>query len=113
MREGLLESHIRKMVKCQRAKRDLLVEAIQNEFGEQVRIAGVQAGLHLLIHIRWKASEGKLIQKAREAGIALQSASIFWNNPQQQEELSFLLHYGGMRPDHIPEAVHLLKKAWS
>ena len=113
MREGFLESHVRKMVKLQRDKRNLLMSSIRNEFGDKVLILGEHAGFHLFLHIQWETDEETLIRKARSIGIALQSTTEFWNDSFTPRGTHILMNYGGMQLEDIPEVIKQLKAAWA
>ncbi len=112
IREGFWERHVRKTVQLQRKKRNLLISALKNEFGDKLRILGANAGLHLLVQAKWPAPEDELINRAIKAGVVVQPASGFWSRLPAGENAAVLLNYGGMIPENIPAAIKLLGKAW-
>lgn len=111
-REGLLEKHVRKTIQQQRKKRNMLVSALKNELGNHIRIIGEHAGLHLLVQATWEITGEELINLAKQAGVSVQPTSDFRSWPQAEENGTVLLNYGGMKPEHIPIAVGLLREAW-
>ncbi len=112
MREGFWERHIRKTVQQQREKRNILVNVLQNEFGDTVNILGTQAGLHLLVQVKWPVTQEELISSAYKAGVGVQPISDFWSCSQNEKDNLVLLNYGGMVLEHIPAAIKLLRQAW-
>lgn len=112
MREGFWEKHVRKTVLHQRKKRNTLVNALRNEFGNKVHLLGFQGGLHLLLQAKWGLPEEELVNRASRAGVKVQPASAFYSSPCRGGNSTVLLNYGGMLLEHIPKAVRLLRRAW-
>lgn len=112
MKEGYWESHLRKMRKLQKLKRDALVNALTSEFGDRIAISGYQAGLHLLVRAKWQMEEGELIQRARQAGVGVYATSKYWNQNDNSQRGTILMNYGGIPLPQIPVAVKLLREAW-
>ncbi|MDR1914452.1 MAG: PLP-dependent aminotransferase family protein, partial [Clostridiales bacterium] len=61
MSDGHIEKHIRKIVRRQQKKRDLLVFALKSEFGNNLYVSGETAGLHLLVRANWATTEEELV----------------------------------------------------
>jgi GntR family transcriptional regulator/MocR family aminotransferase len=112
MREEYWEGHVRKTVRQQRKKRDRLVSALKGEFGDRVQIQGSQAGLHVLVQAKWRTTEAELVGRAARAGVKVQPTSVFWSGSPSGGHATVLLHYSGMTPAQIPDAVRLLREAW-
>ena len=112
MKEGYLESHLRKTKKRQREKREALVGALKNTFGDSISISGFQVGLHLLVQPKWPADEDELIRRAYQAGVGVYPVSKYWSHPKYNKNGPVLLNYGGVALAHIPVAVNLLHQAW-
>ncbi|MNM81904.1 HTH-type transcriptional regulatory protein GabR [compost metagenome] len=51
MQDGRLDRHIHKMKKLYRQRRQLLIEALKQHFGDRVLVQGDEAGMHLQVQI--------------------------------------------------------------
>jgi len=49
MKEGLFDRHVFKMKKVYQKKRDILLNALSDEFGNRIRVYGENAGLHIVV----------------------------------------------------------------
>jgi GntR family transcriptional regulator/MocR family aminotransferase len=112
IKDGHLESHLRKMKKLQRVKCETLVNTLNNKFGETIRIIGFNSGLHLLVQAKWPIDEDELIRSAHQAGVGVYPTSNYWSGPKTDHEATVLLNYGGISVQDIPPAVDLLYKTW-
>jgi GntR family transcriptional regulator/MocR family aminotransferase len=112
MKEGLLESHLRKMRKTHKIKCEALVSALKNSFGGSIHISGFHAGLHLLVQAKWPIKEEELVSRARQAGIGIYPTSRYWSHSDASRSGTVLLNYGGIPLQDIPDAVERLYKAW-
>ncbi|MDR1620597.1 MAG: PLP-dependent aminotransferase family protein [Clostridiales bacterium] len=112
MKEGLWESHLRKVRKNQNAKCETLVNALKNRFGDSISISGSSAGLHLLVHPNWTVTEDALINCAHQAGVGVSPISGYWIKPERKQDGTVLLNYAGIALKDIPAAVNLLYEAW-
>lgn len=112
MQEGYWESYLRKTVRRQKKKHDILIHSLKQEFGDRIILSGTNAGLHLLLQTTWPVSEGELLKKAEEKGVKVYSAAKHWATPCNDGCGRILLGYGGLKPEDITHAVHLLRQAW-
>jgi GntR family transcriptional regulator/MocR family aminotransferase len=112
MKEGLLESHLRKMRKTQKIKCEALVSALKNSFGGSIHISGFHAGLHLLVQAKWPVKEEELVSRARRAGIGVYPTSRYRSHTEGSQNGTVLLNYGGVPLQDIPDAVERLYEAW-
>ncbi len=112
MREGYWDSYLRKTVRQQKKKHDLLVRSLKREFGERLLLSGMHAGLHLLLQTAWPVSEDELITRAEQAGVKVYSATRHWAIPCNDGYGRILLGYGGLKPEDIAQAVSLLRQSW-
>jgi GntR family transcriptional regulator / MocR family aminotransferase len=111
MREGHFERHVRRMRTIYAKKRQALIEAIREYFGDQATIIGDKAGLHLLVKIKDK-SAAELVQKAEEAGILVYSAAKYWFGNNGTPPPYLLLGFGGMSEKDIRAGISELKRVW-
>lgn len=112
MKEGLFESHLRKMRKIQKVKCETLVGALKERFGDSIHVSGFHAGLHLLVEAGWPVAEDELISQARGAGVGVYPTSRYWSRPESNRNGTVLLNYAGISLQDIPDAVERLYEAW-
>lgn len=67
---GYFERHLNKMRKIYKNKHDLMIQSLKI-FGDQIRIQGENAGLHLVLHFNTHLTEDEIIELAGKHGIKL------------------------------------------
>jgi GntR family transcriptional regulator / MocR family aminotransferase len=100
---GALEQHIRQVRKRQRHRRDALLAAMRS-YLPQAQIAGIAAGLHLLVTFPSLAGvpDTALAERILRAGVLVPPLSWHW---QRAAEPGFVLGYAAHTPDQLHEAV--------
>jgi GntR family transcriptional regulator/MocR family aminotransferase len=106
--EGELARHVRKMRKLYSERREILRNALVRFCGSHLRVVGIGAGLHLATHLTDSISASGLIEKAREAGIALDAIQHFGAADGKPDGLVF--GYGAIASEQIGDAVRLLAR---
>lgn len=112
MNEGYFESHLRKMINHFKKKHNALVSALKENFGDDVSISGMNAGIHLLVQINHSFSSSQLIEQAAKAGIAIYENDKLWVHFGPQPYPYVLLGFSAIELDDIFPAVSLLRKIW-
>lgn len=97
--EGHLESHIRKMRSHYDRCRQVLVQALQNHFGDRVTILGEQAGIHVMVRFSTELEDTEIQQRAESMGIGLMPARPHYLKGGGAHE--FVLGYGELEEDAI------------
>ncbi|MBD1910809.1 MULTISPECIES: PLP-dependent aminotransferase family protein [unclassified Leptolyngbya] len=104
--EGHLESHIRRMRSHYNSRRQTLVHALKQHFGDRVTILGEKAGIHLMVHFSLPLTETDIIQKAAQAGVGLMPARV--HCLQVESHCNFILGYSELDEATIERGIHLL-----
>jgi GntR family transcriptional regulator/MocR family aminotransferase len=112
MQEGYWERHLRKMTRQLKKRHDILVRSLKDEFREQIAISGMNAGVHLLIEVNWRASEQELIEAAAREGVQIRSIGNLWINQPIKDNGYVALGFSAISPDLIFQAVQALRNAW-
>jgi GntR family transcriptional regulator/MocR family aminotransferase len=73
--EGHLERHIRRMRSLYDQRRQAMVAALQEHFGDRATILGENAGLHMMVRFHTAISDADLMAKAEQVGVGLILAS--------------------------------------
>lgn len=111
LQENYFESHLRKMLRQFKKKRDILLRALQEHFGEAVTVSGGNAGLHILLHLNQPVSSETLVERAAQAGVYIHGDNI-WVESSPEKAPRVLLGFGAIKNEDIDPAVRLLRRAW-
>ena len=87
--EGHFARHIRRMRHLYDLRRQVLIQAFQDYFGDQVTILGANAGIHVMVKIDSNLADELVIERAAAAGIGLISARGYYLEPKSQGEFIF------------------------
>lgn len=113
---GGYESHVRRVRRLNRDRRETLLNALQRVFGERITVEGADAGLHVVVWFNElpKSSETALRETARRAGIGVHGISPLYE-PQSDEamadRLGLVMGYSALTPRQIEKGIQLLLPA--
>ncbi|MGG6265419.1 PLP-dependent aminotransferase family protein [Leptolyngbya sp. AN03gr2] len=107
--EGHLESHIRKMRAYYDRARQVLVRALQKHFGEQIRILGEKAGIHVMVRFFLPISDAEILQRAKAADVGLMPAAPHYLVDGGKGE--FILGYSELDEAAIVQGIDRLASA--
>jgi GntR family transcriptional regulator/MocR family aminotransferase len=102
---GELERHLSRVRRLYRARRDALVEALEEELGDLVAIGPAEAGNHLLARLPTCSDDMALEQAALAAGVAISALSPHYQSDPQP---GMLLGFGALAEARLVEAVGVL-----
>jgi GntR family transcriptional regulator/MocR family aminotransferase len=106
--EGHLARHVRKMRKLYGERREVLQNALARFCGDRLRLVGIGAGLHLAAYLSDSISAAAVIDKAREAGIAMDAMQRFATPGRGADGLVF--GYGAIGTHRISDAIRRLAR---
>jgi GntR family transcriptional regulator/MocR family aminotransferase len=108
---GHFDRHLRRTTASNAVRRNSLVSALREQFGNRVAICGANAGLHLFAWVKGKrgGSIKNASDKAERAGIGLYTADPFYAKPPNRTAI--LLGYAGLRERDIQEGIGRLAAA--
>lgn len=112
LKQGHWGSHLRKSTQHLKKKHDLLVQTLQQEFGDRLTILGKNAGLHLLVQINWSMTTAELIVRAQQVGIKIHPTNQLWLQSTSDPYARILLGFGYIQLADIPIAIRRLRTAW-
>lgn len=112
MASGRWEAHLRKVCLANRKKRDALIQALQTEMGDKIRVHGDNAGLHILLEFVDVVDVGEMVQRAAEYQVEVYPLTSFWHNRDNTLPNTLLLGFGALSVSEIEESVQLLRQAW-
>ena len=105
--DGHFARHIRRMRDLYAERRRALVRALERELGDDVRIAGDRAGMHIVVLLAAGARDRAIAEHAAQRGISVTPLSSCYVGAHPRPGL--LLGYGTIRAGEIPDAVRRLK----
>ena len=106
IKAGHLERHIRKMRALYDRRRQILVQALKNYFGEKATIVGEKAGIHLMVGLETDLKDEEIIQRAAKVDVGITSASPHYLNAYPRGE--FIFGYGELTKEQLEEGVRRL-----
>jgi GntR family transcriptional regulator / MocR family aminotransferase len=106
LREGHLDSHIRKMRLLYGRRREVLMEELQRRFSGRVTLWGESAGLHLMVRFRTHLQDAELVRRAAALGVGLESTAGCRIEGKGRGE--FLLRFGCLDEATIREGLRRL-----
>jgi len=111
LENGTLERHIRKMRRIYAQRRSILVDGLQQHFGERVRVQGVPAGMHILARMELGMDEFELVERAMRAGVKVYPAGAsYFGTPPDQPGIIF--GFGSISTNAIQRGIDSLAQAW-
>lgn len=108
IRLGHFERHIRRMRQLYNLRRQALITAFDQYFGDRVTILGENAGIHLMAKINTALPDQAITEIAAAAGIGLISARGYYLQPQHQGE--FVFGYGQLEIAEINRGIFKLSQ---
>ncbi|MBU5611508.1 MocR-like pyridoxine biosynthesis transcription factor PdxR [Geomonas azotofigens] len=109
---GHWDRHLRKVCLVNKKKHEVLVQSIQREMGDRVRISGQNAGLHVLLEYFTGESQEAMVQRAAAYQVKVSPTRQFWQNPEAAPENLIMIGFGGLSAEEIAEGIKLLRQAW-
>ena len=108
--EGYFEKHINRMRKLYKARRNRIVQILQDcPLSGQITIEEQDAGLHFILRVNTTLSDEALVQRCREASIRIQALSSFYHGPIPSESHHCLVvNYSGLRDGDLDKLADML-----
>lgn len=110
---GSYESHVRRMRRLNRERRETLLNALRHRFGDHIAIAGADAGLHIVAWFNGvpRSREAEFLENARRVGVGLHSVSSLYDpkaNDVVPDKVGVVMGYAALETRQIERGVHLL-----
>lgn len=106
--EGHFDAHLRRSRTHASRKREVMLAALHESFGDRVHVTGANAGLHVMLWLldRPGTDELEICRRAREVDVGVYPARNAFMRPP--DEAVLLLGYGALDEDSIREGVRRL-----
>jgi GntR family transcriptional regulator / MocR family aminotransferase len=106
--EGHFERHIRRMRHLYDHRRQTLVKALNDYFGDRVTILGENAGIHLMAKLETALPDEVVIQKAANVAVGLTSARGYYLTTPKTGE--FIFGYAQLNEAQIDRGIQKLSQ---
>lgn len=112
MREGYLQSHIRKIRRHYHNKYHIITKAIRTYMRENVNLISSSSGMRIILEIKTERTEAEILQLAHTAGINIVPLSRYYikNDGESNGKIGILLSYKGIPTEDIEPAIRVLSK---
>lgn len=113
---GAYESHVRRVRRLNRERREALLNVLHQTFGDRIDIVGADAGLHIVVWLKDvpRSREAALLENAHSAGVGLHSISSLYDpetDDLQGDRVGLVMGYAALDTRQIERGVHLLAVA--
>lgn len=114
---GAYERHVRRMRRRNGERRAALLAALAEAFGDEARVVGAAAGLHVVVWLNaWpRTQEDTLISRAHEAGVGIYPVGPLYASgaaaPGPSSPVGLVMGYAGLDEEAIRRGVRRLKEA--
>jgi len=104
--EGYFERHLRRMRSHYDYCRQILVQTLNDYFGERATIVGEKAGIHLMVKLHINLSDDEIVQRAKENGIELVPTKPHYLKTTPEKE--FIFGYAELTEQQLYEGIFKL-----
>ena len=111
LERGDLDRHLRRTRRAYAQRRDALVSAVASLLPSS-SLAGVAAGLHVVLRLPPGTHEQALTAAAAERGVTVYPMSDYRRSPTSSPAPALVLGYGNLRPDALTTATTHLAAAY-
>jgi GntR family transcriptional regulator/MocR family aminotransferase len=102
LHDGHLERHVRRMRRLYKRRREVLMEALERHFGDEVEVPGDAAGMHVVVRFKSAA----VAARARRNGVHLARTSPYYVSDAPANE--FIIRFSAVGEWSIREGVKRL-----
>ncbi|MDB9527027.1 PLP-dependent aminotransferase family protein [Oscillatoria sp. CS-180] len=106
--EGHFERHIRRMRHFYNQRRQVLVNALKDQFGDRVMILGENAGIHLMVKFETTLSDEDVIQQAASVDVGVISAQGYYLTAPKTGK--FIFGYAQLSEAQIEQGIQALAR---
>ena len=107
--QGHYEQHLARMRKEYRTRHDAVLASFRSSpFRNRITISEQGAGLHFLLQLDTRESDGALRDRAAALGVRLGFLSEYAAIPSPAYAHTLVVNYAGLSPAALPEAMDLL-----
>jgi len=108
--EGYFEKHINRLRKLYKARRNRIIQILQDcPLASRMTIEEQDAGLHFILKVDTDISDDALVQRCMEAGIRIHALSSFYHGSIPPESRHCLVvNYSGLKDEDLDRLADIL-----
>lgn len=110
--QGFMEKHVRKTALAYRKRYLLLMNLLQQEFDDRVKVYRGEAGLFVLLAVNNGLDQEDLVISASRKDVRVYHTRRFWLNPADAPDNLILLGFSAADEQTIQNGIPLLRRAW-
>lgn len=115
LEEGTYDRHVRRIRRKQQARQSTLVQALSENFDDEIEIQGAASGLHIVVWFKGVATnaEQSLVEIANKNGVRVYPISQFYlpKGKHPMRWAGLVMGYSLLESEQIIEGVKLIKKS--
>jgi GntR family transcriptional regulator/MocR family aminotransferase len=111
IRAGHFARHIRRMRLLYSERRAALAKSIQGEFGDEAKILGAEAGMHMTVTLPERLHDVEIATRAAQNRVWLWPLSTSYLGTKKRQ--GFVLGFGSAPTEQIPQAVRHMHTAFT
>jgi len=97
--EGYYASHLRRMRKLYKVRRQYMLDILENDFRDELRVLPSDGGLHICVAFKQPRDDIKFASKLEAEGIIVRPLSRFYRNGNKQS--GFLMGFAGYSENEV------------
>lgn len=109
--DGSLERHMRKIVKLNQSKCEILTEYLRKYMGDKITFYGQPGGTHLLVQLDGAGDEETVLNKLKQNGIKIYGTKDFWLNKKNCIPDLFMIGFNSIHAGVISEGCRRIAEA--
>lgn len=115
MKEGYLDSHIRKVRRYNQNKYNIITKAVREYMKNNVNLISSSGGLRVILELNTDLTEEEAVNIARNSGINIAPVSQYYmihDTYKESGKIKVMLSYRGIGLEDIEPAIITLNDAW-
>jgi len=113
MRNGLFQTHIKKLRRLYAQKMHRTSESIRKCFNGSVQILHISSGVHMVLAVESTLPASELCQRARLQQLEMTPITYFADETESANEHKIIFYFTKIPIDEIEASIKSLSKAWS
>lgn len=111
LKDGSLERHMRRMVKLNQDKCEILIKGLKNYLGDYMEPYGRPGGTHILVKIHHVGEEDAVLKKLKEKSVKIYGTKQFFLNKERAIDSLFMIGFNSINTNMIEEGCKAIAEA--
>ena len=103
---GYFEKHINRMRRFYKNRRNRVISLLrESSFADKITILEQNAGLHFILKVDTRLSDGELVAKLSRAGIRIRALSDYYHAPEGKDLHCLVVNYTSVQEDRLEKII--------